>query len=213
MAEDVLERLAFMRHEPKTALVIGDWTGMLVQALQTQGAVVTSFQPGELDEEAPLPGAPYDLVVNLQCLDTVNDLPGALIHARLALAEGGLFIASFLGAGTLAALKQVLLAADGERPAARIHPQVDSQAASGLLQRAGFARQVVDSHTLKASYAEWRTLVEDLRAQGLTSMLSSHAPPLQRSSWDRAEVAWREHQDVNGRVTESFAVLTLTGWR
>src|SRR5688500_12964537 len=41
MVEDVIERLAFLRHEPATALVIGDWSGALAAALRAQGAVVT----------------------------------------------------------------------------------------------------------------------------------------------------------------------------
>ena len=34
IAEDMLERLAFLRHEPRRALVIGDWTGELAASLR-----------------------------------------------------------------------------------------------------------------------------------------------------------------------------------
>ncbi|HCC27433.1 MAG TPA: methyltransferase, partial [Erythrobacter sp.] len=78
----------------------------------------------------------------------VNDLPGALLHLRNALADDGLMIASFPGAGSLPHLRRAMLAAEPDRPAARMHPLIDNQAAAGLLQRALFKRQVVDSHTL-----------------------------------------------------------------
>ena len=142
-----------------------------------------------------------------------NDLPGALLHARAALNDGGVFIATMLGAGSLPVLRGVLLAADAERPAARIHPQIDNRAATSLLERAGFARQVVDSSTVRASYRDLDRLVADLREQGLTNVLADAPPPLTRASWARANAAFDAMKDGEGRVTETFEILTLTGWR
>jgi len=65
----------------------------------------------------------------------VDDLPGALVHIRRALAPDGLAIMSWCGAGSVPALRAAMVAADGERPAARIHPQVDVRAGGDLLQR------------------------------------------------------------------------------
>src|SRR5690606_33700651 len=98
MVEDVLERLDFIRHESRRALVMGDLTGELAKALRAQGADVTA--PTDLDEERPYPLDGFDLIVSLATLDTVNDLPGALIHIRNALAPGGFAVASFPGAGS-----------------------------------------------------------------------------------------------------------------
>ena len=51
---------------------------------------MTRAEP-ELDEERPLPFAErFDLIASLARLDTVNDLPGALVHLRDALAPRGL---------------------------------------------------------------------------------------------------------------------------
>ena len=56
MVEDMLERLAFLRHEPKRALVIGDWTGALAAALggRRRGDRRPSPATG-FDEERPYP--------------------------------------------------------------------------------------------------------------------------------------------------------------
>src|SRR5688500_7983051 len=63
MVEDMLERLAFLRHEPRRALVIGDWTGELAYALEGQRAEVTEAEPGEgFDEERPFPFGGFDFV-------------------------------------------------------------------------------------------------------------------------------------------------------
>lgn len=213
MIADVLERLAFLRQEPGTALVVGDWTGALAAALTERGHDVTSRGVDTLDEEQPYPQAGFDVIASLGTLDTVNDLPGALIHLREALAPGGRVIAQFLGAGGLANLRAAMLAADGERPAARMHPMVDVRWAAQLLQRARWSDPVVDSRTIRVSYRSLDRLLADLRDQGLGSVLASPAPPLTRTGLDRARSAFLEAAGPDGRVTENFEILTLTGRR
>jgi SAM-dependent methyltransferase len=213
MIVDVLERLAFIRQEPGEALVIGDSTGALANELVARGHEVMRRGIDELDEERPYPSGGFDLIVSLATLDTVNDLPGALIHLREALAPGGRVIAQFLGAGSLANLRASMLAADGERPAARMHPMVDVRSAAQLLQRAGWSDPVVDCRTLKVSYRSLDKLVSDLRDQNLGSVLASPAPPVTREGLERARKAFLEAGGPDGRVTESFEILTLTGRR
>ena len=212
IVEDTLERLAFLRHEPQRALVIGDWTGELAEALRRQGAEAIEAEPGEgFDEEHPYPFGGFDLVASAATLDTVNDLPGALIHIRNALAPGGRAIASFVGAGSLPALRRIMLAADGERPAARLHPMVDVRAGAQLLQRAGWADPVADSRTLRVAYRSLERLVGDLRAQGLGNVLASKAPRLGKAGLERARAAFAAEADERGRVVETFEILTLSG--
>lgn len=209
--EDVLERLAFLRHEPKRALVIGDWTGELARTLRRQGTEVVEAEPGEgLDEERPFPFGGFEFIASVATLDTVNDLPGALIHIRNALAPGGRGFASFVGAGSLPVLRRIMQTADGERPAARVHPMVDVRAGAQLLQRAGWADPVADSRTLKVGYRSLERLVGDLRAQGLSNVLTSYAP-LEKTGLVRARAAFAAEADARGRVVESFEILTLSG--
>lgn len=213
MAEDVVDRLEFLRIEPKAALVIGDYTGALAQALSRQGAGVTSAEPAEgFDEERPLPFSGFDFIASLGTLDTVNDLPGALIHIRNALASGGLMIASFPGAGSLPKLRAALLEADADRPAPRLHPQVDVRAGAQLLQRTGFADPVVDGRSLDVSFRSLDGLVADLRAQGLSNLLAKRGPPLGKAASQRAREAFAA-AGADGRTIERIEILTLSGWR
>ena len=213
MIEDVSERLAFLRHVPARALVIGDWTGQLAASLRSGGCEVEAADPVDgFDHERPLERGPFDLIVSLGTLDTVNDLPGALVHLRSALATGGLLIAELVGAGSLPALRAAMLAADGERPAPRLHPQVDVRAGGQLLQRAGLADPVIDTRPLAVSFRSLASLVADLRAQGLSNVLADPGPPLGKVGLERARVAFQEDADA-GRVVETFEILTLSGWR
>ena len=211
MIEDTLERLAFLRHTPQRALVMGDWTGGLVAQLRAGGAAVE--EPAERDLEAPLPASGHDLVVVFGLLDAVNDLPGALIHLRNALAPGGLVIAHFIGGQSLPALRTAMLAAEPERPAARIHPLVDPRAAPALLQRAGWKDPVVDTHALTVRYGALDTLVADLRDQGLGNALAKPAAPLGKAALVRARAAFAARAEADGKTAENFEIVTLTGRR
>lgn len=213
MVEDVIERLAFLRVEPRRALIVGDWTGALARMLAGRDIDVTTSDPTVgLNEEQPYPFGGFDFIASLGTLDTVNDLPGALIHLRNALAAGGLMIASFPGAGSLPVLRSAMLEADGDRPAPRIHPQVDVRAGGQLLQRAGFADPVIDSRTLTVSFRSLPALVADLRAQGLSNVLARPGPALNREAFQRACAAFAASGE-NGRTTERFEILTLSGWK
>lgn len=205
IAEDIADRLDFMRFEAQNAMVLGD-VGHVLPAK-------ARFDLGEYDEETPSAFEEYDLIAHILGLGTVNDLPGALIHARNALKDGGLFVAAFPGAGSLSALRAIALKADGDRPAARMHPLVDNRAGTALLERAGFSRKVVDSFPLKVRFSSLNQLISDLRDHGLTRSLNSPVPPLTREWLARAEAAFDDMREDDGKVTETFEILVLTGWR
>lgn len=213
MIEDVLDRISFLRIEPKDALVIGDHSGALALSLEVGGARVTQAEPANgFDEESPYPRSGFDFIVSIGTLDTVNDLPGALIHVRNALAPGGMMIASMPGAGSLPALRTAMLAADGDRPAPRLHPQIDVRAGGQLLQRAGFADPVVDSWSLDVAFRSLDRLVADLRAQGLANVLADPGPSLSWPALARAQDVFAA-AGSEGRTVERIEILTLSGWR
>jgi hypothetical protein len=205
MIEDLQERVSFLRVEPKRALVIGDHSGTLASAWNAESL------DADRDEEQPMPASGYDLIASLGGLDTVNDLPGALVHMRQALAPGGLLLATFIGAGSLPVLRAAMLAADGERPAPRLHPAVDVRAGGQLLQRAGFADPMADIRSLQVGFRDLDRLVADLRAQGLSNVLARSGPPLGRVALARANEAFAEAGN-EGRTVETFEILTLSGW-
>ena len=205
IAEDVTERLAFLRHMPNRSLIIGDIAGLIeVRGMESHAA---------FDLESPWPVTGFDLIVAALALDTANDLPGALIHLRGALAPGGLALVTMLGAGSLPMLREIMLEADGERPAPRIHPQVDVRSGAQLLQRAGFSDPVTDSRGLDVRYRSLSSLVGDLRAQSLGNALHQRGPALGRNAYKRALNSFSARADSAGRVTEHFELLTLSGWR
>jgi hypothetical protein len=104
-----------------------------------------------------------------------------------------------------------MFSADADRPAPRLHPMVDIRAAAQLLQRTGWAEPVADSRTLRVAYRSLDRLLADLRDQGLGNVLASLGPPLGKAALERARAAFIDGADTEGRVVESFEILTLSG--
>lgn len=219
MLDGIAERLDSVRREFSDVLDLGCFDGGF---LAPAGARVTRLDAGgrfaaqaggvQGEEDRPhFPDASFDLIVSAGALDSVNDLPGALALARRALRPDGLFLGAFLGGATLSTLRGVLLEAEAERPAARIHPQVDVRSAGDLLVRAGFALPVADVETLNVRYASLFDLVRDLRGMGATSLLPG-SPPLTRDAVARAATLFAGRADAQGRTTERFDAIFLTGW-
>jgi hypothetical protein len=72
---------------------------------------------------------------------------------------------------------------------------------------------VVDTHRLTVRYSSLDQLIHDLRDQGLTSALADPAPPLGKAALQRARAAFLRQADADGKVSETFEIITLTGRR
>lgn len=220
MADEVLERLGWVNRSFADVLVIGHAPDSLIEPLTARGSTVTQAGPVARDclcAEDALPFAPasFDLVIALGTLDSVNDLPGALIQINRSLRPDGLFMAAMIGAGSLPRLKAAMLAADeagGRGVAARVHPQIDVRAAGDLMQRARFAMPVADSDSLKVRYSAFPALIRDLRCHGWTNTLASSAPSVGRSGLIAAMENFAEAADQDGKTAERFEIVYLSGW-
>jgi NADH dehydrogenase [ubiquinone] 1 alpha subcomplex assembly factor 5 len=222
-ADELLARLDLVKRSFGRALEIGCGGGYLTRRLRERGMDVTPCDSGfdfaraaggvQADEDRlPFADATFDLVVSVGVLDSVNDLPGALILARRVLRPDGLFLASLAGAGSLPRLKRAMLAADSAEGGAspRVHPQIDVRAAGDLLVRAGFALPVVDTEAVDVRFSDLRDLVADLRAMGATNVLGGRGRPLARLGYAAAIADF--DPEPGGRTAERFEILHLLGW-
>ena len=224
MLDELLDRLGDVQRELPEALVIGCPDGSARAALEAMGKRVVSADPGfaaaraqggvQADEDAlPFADESFDLVIACGTLDSVNDLPGALILMRRILRPDGLMLAAFTGAGSLPRLRAALLAGEGDRPGQHIHPQIDVRSAGDLLSRAGFAMPVADSETLTVRYGDMLRLMHDLRGMGAANVLTSRPPALRRDALIRAAEHFGANADADGRTPEQMAILYLSGWK
>ena len=227
IVEGLLERLDMVTRDFTCALDLGCADGSLTAALRARGMRVVPADAGfgfaraahgvQCDEDRlPFADGAFDLVMCAAVLDQVNDLPGALALIRRILKPDGLLLAGFVGGGSLPALRAALIAADvaaGGAVASRIHPQVDLRAAADLLSRTGFALPVADGEGLAVRYADPLRLMADLRGMAATNLLRGQAAaPLTRTRIGAALESFAGRAEADGRVTERFEILYLTGW-
>ena len=209
MEDELAERLDLVTRSFSDALVLGPDAGLAAH-LAARGLEVTMCTADE--DRLPFSAPRFDLVVSAGSLDTVNDLPGALIQIRRALRPDGLFLAAFVGAGSLKRVRRAMRAAEeaeARPPAPRIHPQIDVRAAGDLLTRAGFALPVADCARLDVRYSSFARAVADLRAMGATNSLAAR----DRRPFGRAGLAaaTADFEDEGGTV-ETFEIVHLLGW-
>lgn len=176
-------------------------------------------EPGEVARpgHVAVDPASLDLAVSLLSLQDENDIPGMLVQIRRALKPDGLFLGALAGAGTLAELRDSLLAAEVELSGGaspRILPFADVRDAGALLQRAGFALPVTDVETLTVRYADMFALMADLRAMGATNVLAARSrKPATRELFARAAAHYAErYSDPDGRIRATFSIIWLSGW-
>ena len=182
----------------------------LAKLAAKQGPVVVADE-----EQFPLAPQSCDLIVSNLVLHWVNDLPGALTQARLALRPDGLFLASLFGGETLRELRQCFYEAEMELVsgiASRFSPLIEIRDAGGLLQRAGFALPVADREFITVDYASPLKLLADLQGMAATNLLHTRHP-LRREVLARALALYSEKfGTASGGVDATFEIITLSGW-
>jgi hypothetical protein len=222
--DDCLERLELLNRRFDPALLIGcpdpSWRVRLEQIASTvdirdPGPLLARAAGGELiveDQWEPAAGA-WDLILAIGTLDTVNDLPGALVRLRYALGERGVLLGAIAGGDTLPMLRTAMRSADllTGGAAAHVHPRIDPASLTGLLSAAGFIDVVVDVDRVQVSYPSLERLVQDLRAMGSTNVLTSRPRTVTRAG--AAAAAESFAAGGNGsRTIETFEILHFACW-
>jgi len=195
--------------------------GLLIEADLSPAFLTQTQGPARLimdEEQLPFGDDSLDLIVSTLALHAVNDLPGVLVQVRRALKGDGLFIASMFGGETLKELRGCLMEAElevrgGYGP--RIAPFAEAPDLIELLRRTGFAMPVVDSDRVEVSYEHPLKLMADLRMMGESNILIDRPRKgLNRAILQRmAELYFERFADDEGRITATFEVITLSGWK
>ena len=229
LVEDLDDRLAAVLRSFAVAIDLGTPTAAAAGRLRESGRaasvlrVATVPEPSRDDlvvadpETLPLAPARFDLAVSLLALHGVNDLPGTLVQLRRALRPDGLFLGCLLGGRTLTELRQALGEAESEVEGGispRVAPFADIRELGGLLQRAGFALPVTDTDLVTVRYPDPFALMHDLRAMGMTNVLTERRrTPTRRTTLLRAAAIYADRfADPDGRIRASFEIVWVSGW-
>jgi SAM-dependent methyltransferase len=144
----------------------------------------------------------FDLAISLYSLQSINDLPGALIQIRRALKPDGLFLATLFGGATLGELRESFAFAESESlggVSPHIAPFADVRDLGALLQRGGFALPVADIERLRARYSDLASLVRRKLFLG-------------RRTLETLIAYYSAHHSSDGKLDATFETVYLTGW-
>lgn len=230
MTNRLCDRLEYINRDFPLALDLGAKNGIIAETIEGRGNIKTLIQMGEAgqggahihlvgDEELlPFADNKFDLVMSVGSLHWVNDLAGTLVQIQRILKPDGLFLAVFFGGQTLHELRASFEKAEieyrgGVSP--RISPFIDVQTGGALLQRTGFALPVVDNEILTVEYSHPLKLMKELRHMGEANSLVESEKYFTPCSLMMSAVDHylRNYSNENSRITASFELVTLTGWK
>lgn len=229
-ARELADRLSIVERRFDRAIELFGGTGETAKAAFATGKigdlqrVETDFALLENDlgstsnfESVPLEPQSVNLILSPLSLHLTNDTPGMLIQMRRALKPDGLLLAAIPGAGTLAELRDVLLAAETEiygGASPRVIPFADIRDIGSLLQRSGFALPVIDEESFTVRYDHIFALMRDLKAMGMANPLigRSRKPVSRRFFLRAAELYAERYADPDGRIRATFSIIFVSGW-
>jgi hypothetical protein len=227
IADMLIERFDDVTRRFTRALVVGARDPALIATVRSrvphvdvvESSAALAQRAGAMcgeEDQLDVPPASYDLIIWPGGLDSVNDVPGAMLRVRLALLPDGLMLAAFVGGDSFPILRGALRAGRilvaPESAVARANPQIDVRGGGDLLQRAGFALPVTDVDTLTLRYTDALRLIGDLRSAALTALIAGPVPPMTRSEWAAVSACFAAEADTDGRVSERLRIVHLSGW-
>ena len=186
IADRLLERLDYVRLDPRRILDLGTGTGYAIDALQrrypkAQVIALDFAHPMLLQarrrgrwrhrpwclcgdaEHLPLADGAVDLIVSNATFQWCNDLELAFAECLRVLSPGGLLMFTTFGPDTLKELRAAWSTVDGD---SHVSPFPDLHDVGDALVRARFADPVMDMEQLTITYPQLHDLRTDLKGIG-----------------------------------------------
>jgi SAM-dependent methyltransferase len=219
LAEDILDRFDLIKRPFNQILLIGPFAPHLAPRLEGRDrTVIATGRDIVLDDEAlPFADESFDCIISILSLQTVNDLPGALVQMRKALKPDGLFLACLFAGETLNELRTVWIEAESELrggAALRVAPFADIRELGALLQRAGLALPVADLDRIVLRYSNALALMREIKSLGFAETLVERSPkPVTPALLAQAAAIYdRRFADPDSRIRATIDVAWLTAW-
>ncbi len=214
IANRLAENLSLMNREFQDVLEIGAKDDYLQKLL---GGKI-NYHFCEDVELVSTEGKKFDLIVSNLNFHFINDIPAFLISVKNALKEGGVFLASFFGEENLSELAHVLHKSEMEiygGVSPRMAPTIDVKTAAMLLQKAGFNSPISDFEKIEVEYQNPIDLLKDLKFMGQGNVLHKRSRRFfsKRFLNKICENYFKLYQIKNSKISASFEIVTILGWK
>ena len=238
ICDRMLERLDYVKHAPSTLLDAGAGTGYGAARLRSRypqaHLVALDLAESMLQIARPQPrlwqrisrAAPFsavcadidrlplktssvDMVWSNLALQWCNDLNVSFAEMYRVLAPNGLLMFSTFGPDTLKELRQAFNTVDGY---SHVNRFVDMHDIGDVLVHAGFGTPVMDMEYITLTYADLKTLLQELKAIGAHNVTAGRNPGLMgRARWQALESAYEKFRR-EGRLPATYEVVYGHAW-
>lgn len=233
IGERMLQRLDYVKLEPRRILDIGCGTGVATEALLKRypkaDVIGLDFalpmlaharkrgrwrhRPravcGDLDH-LPLASRSIDFVYSNAAIQWSGDPALAVAEMHRVLRPGGLMMFTSFGPDTLRELRLAWAQVDGH---VHVHGFIDMHDYGDLLVRAGFADPVMDAERLSLTYSDVQGLMRDLKAIGANNADGARSRGLTaRARLAGLAQAYESYRDVDGRLPASYEIVYAHAW-
>lgn len=232
----LLERLDYVRVQPRQIIDVGSGTGLaaaelarryrggrLLQLDLSEGMLrharrraprlrvwrgTLQFAAADA-EHLPLADRCCDLVFSNLALQWCNDLEAAAREFRRVLRPGGLLLFTSFGPDTLTELRQCWAKVDGN---IHVSSFADMHDVGDALLRAGLVGPVMDAERLTLTYDSLKTLLQDLKGIGAVNATAGRSRGLTGKSRLRALADAYEELRQRGRLPATYEVVYGHAW-
>jgi malonyl-CoA O-methyltransferase len=232
IAGRMLDRLDYIRLEPRTILDAGSGTGEATAALLKRypkaRVIALDFALPMLHqvrnrgrfmrrpttvcadlEQLPLATASVDLIYSNAALQWCTDLEGTLRDLRRVLRPGGLLMFSTFGPDTLRELRQAWSEVDHEP---HVSPFLDMHDIGDMLMKSRFAEPVMDAEYITMTYRDARQLMRDIKGIGAhNAMEARHRGLTGKQRMQRFMEAYEQFRS-EGRLPSTWEVVYGHAW-
>jgi malonyl-CoA O-methyltransferase len=232
IGDRMLERLDYVRLEPRVVLDAGCGTGVATGKLARRyrgarvialdfahGMLVHARRKGALFrrprcvcadlERLPLADCSVDLLFSSSALQWSADLPGTFAEFLRVLRPGGLLTFSTFGPDTLKELRAAWAAVDGHT---HVSPFPDMHDIGDWLVRGRFADPVMDAEWMTVTYPTADGLMRDLKLLGAHNTTTGRARGMTGKGRLAAMRAAYEGFRTDGRLPATYEVIYGHAW-
>ncbi|MGF1642404.1 MAG: malonyl-ACP O-methyltransferase BioC [Thiotrichales bacterium] len=233
IADRMLDRLDYVRVDPRWIVDLGTGTGYCARALlqrYTKASVIAVDLAWTMARAArkrrvwlrrplaicadaaalPLDDGRAELVFSNLMLQWCLPLDPYFAEIRRVMAAGGLLLFSTFGPDTLRELRQAWGDVD---TGAHVHPFIDMHDVGDELLRAGFADPVMDMERITLTYADVLDLMRDLKGIGASNAMTGRAAGLTGAgAVRRLRQAYERFRGASGRLPATYEVVYGHAW-
>ncbi len=228
-ADEMLERLSWVKLAPQNVVDIGCGTGYLTSRLWADfpganvyavdlvhAALMTQrlrHKPAVVADTVQLPFATgsCDLVVSNLVLHCCDDLGAALGEAGRVLRPGGLLMFTTFGPDTLIELREAWRLADATP---HVHDFIDMHDIGDGLLHGAFSDPVMDAERYTVTHKTIDSIIADLRATGETNVLQARRRGLTgKNRFAAFREAFEKQRTEDGLLPVSYEVVFGHTWK